>query len=455
MEINRSRRPQPRGKISFSLPEVEEFSLANGLNVLYVRKTNLPVMQFTIVADAGSRMDPFEKKGISNLLSALLDEGAGGLDSLQLSDAFESIGASLSVFSDPDSFFVSMLTLTENLETALDLLSKVVTRPHLDEADFEREKRKIKTRVLQLKDDASYLSTVVFEEIVFGRTNPYGLTDTGTIETIERIELQDVKTFYNTLFTASNSRLIIVGDTEKEIIREKLNNYFSGWHDYTPPVFEMTIPESSGSRIYIVDKPDAAQCEIRLGHISTGRNTPGFYARTVMNNILGGQFSSRININLREDKGYTYGASSSFSYNRVCGYFAAGAAVKTEETSNAVMEIIRELNGIREYVTEKELRFAKSSIIRKFPSLFETYSQIGRNLANRVIHNLPDTYFNDYIDNIKSVTLEDVYEAAKTNILPDRLTILAVGDKSKILPGLEGLGMGPVTELDSDGNIVK
>lgn len=450
MEINRSRKPQPRGKITFNLPKTEMMTLDNGLNIIFVLKKNLPVLQFTIVSDAGSRLDPYEKKGISNLLAALIDEGAGGLDSLELSDKIESLGSSLSVFSDPDSFFISMLTLSENIDPSLDLLSKMIIKPHLHLQDFQREKRKISSRIQQLKDDPGYVATVVFEKLVFGETNPYGLPDTGTAESLQRIELDDIKGFYETLLTANNSTMIVVGNYGKDELLKKLNSYLNIWHKYNPPVFEMTTSQPEKTRIYLIHKEDAAQSELRIGHLSKGRNSEDFYAKTVMNNILGGQFSSRININLRENKGYTYGAHSSFSYNRICGYFGVGTAVKNENTSAAVAEIINELNGIREYITEKELRFAKSSIIRKYPSLFETYGQIGRSLANKIIHSLPDDYFNNYIENIKKVSIQDTYEAAKNNIFPDKLTILAVGDRNLLIPQLTSLQLGEVIELDTE-----
>ncbi|MDP4172867.1 MAG: pitrilysin family protein [Bacteroidota bacterium] len=453
MEVNRTQKPQPRGKISFTLPKIEKMNLENGLEILFVQKKNLPIIQFTFVSDAGSRLDPNEKKGISNLLAALIDEGAGGLDSLRLNDEIESLGSSISIFSDPDNFFISMLTLTENIDRSLDLLSKIIIRPNLDETDFLREKRKILTRIQQLKDDPSYIASIIFEKLVYGENNPYGLPDTGTTTTVGRINLNDVKLFYETLLTSDNTTLIVVGNYEREPLLEKLNQYLKDWHRYTPPVFDMPATIQKGSTIYFINKENASQTELRIGHVSSGRNAEDFFAKSVMNNILGGQFSSRININLREDKGYTYGANSSFSYNRTGGYFGVGTAVKSENTGSSVVEIIKELKGIQDYITTKELRFAKSSIIRKYPSLFETYGQIGRSLANKVIHSLSDDYYNRYIDNIKAVTLDDVYAAARNNIFPEKLIILAVGERDLLLGQLESLAIGKVIELNIDGHL--
>lgn len=448
----RTQKPQPRGKITFTLPEIQKFTLDNGLNVLFVQKDRLPIIQLTLVTDAGSRLDPNEKKGLSNITSSLLDEGAGGLDSLQLNDAIESLGSVLSIFSDPDSMFITMLTITENFEQTLNLLSKVVLKPHLDEVDFQREKRKILTRIIQAKDDASYVASSVFEKLIYGIDSPYGLPEIGTMETVGRIELNDIRFFYETLLTPGNSTLIAVGDISRSALENKLNAAFTGWHTYDPPVISIDNPIRQKTRVFFIHKEDAAQSEIRIGHSSQGRNTPDFFPRMIMNMILGGQFSSRINLNLREDKGFTYGASSAFNFNKCNGYFLVSAPVKSENTAESIWEIIKEMKGILVYITDKELRFAKSALVRKYPSLFETYGQIGRSLANKVINSLPDDYFNTYINNIKQVTLEEVYEAARTNIFPEELIILVVGNRELVLPQLESLGCGSITELDIEGN---
>lgn len=454
MSFNRSIPPESTGEIHFKLPKIEKFSLHNGLEVIAVKKKKLPIIYFTMISNAGSKFDPNEKKGLSHLLMSLLDEGAGNMDAMQIADKIESLGSVLSISSDQDSFFTSLLTLCENLDESLDIFSKIITSPHLQENDFHREKKKLLARIIQSKDNPAYIAASVFENLVFGSENPYGLPEIGFGRTVEKISNNDIKLFYNSLITPENSKLIMVGNFEIDEMLVKLNEKFSGWHSYKPHIFEPPSVSVSDKQFYIIDKPDSAQSEIVLGHVSKGRNTPDFFARSLMNAILGGQFSSRINLNLREDKGYTYGASSSFSYNQHYGYFSAGCAVNLENTGNAVTEIIKEIKGIREQIFEKELRFAKSSFIRKYPAMFETYGQIARNLTNMVIYSLPEDYFNTYINHIKKVELKEVEKAAIENIFPDNLVVLAVGDKKIILPQLKQICEGNIIELDTEGNIL-
>ncbi|MCU7500439.1 MAG: insulinase family protein [Ignavibacteria bacterium] len=453
-ELNRTKKPQPKGRISFTLPEIEKFTLDNGLEVLFVKKERLPIIQLSLIIDAGSRFDPNEKKGLSILVSSLLDEGAGGLGSLELSNAIESLGSVLSVSSDPDAMFISLLSLSETFDKSLDLYSKVITKPHLAEEDMQREKRKQINRIIQAKDDAGYIASVLFEKLVYTVHSPYGLPEMGLTETVEKISSNDIRLFYETLITPQNSTLIVVGSIDKEILRHKLNIALLGWHTHMKPIISVHNPPREKTRLYFVQKEGAAQSEIRIGHLTEGRNKPDFFARALMNSILGGQFSSRINLNLREDKGYTYGAHSGFNYNKVNGYFYVSAPVKTENTKESIIEILKELKGIQVYISEKELKFAKSSQVRKFPALFETYGQIGRSLANMIIYCLPDDYFNTFLDNIKKVTLEEAYEAAHNYIIPDELVIMVVGDREAVKPQLEALNLGSITELDRDGNVI-
>jgi zinc protease len=453
MSFNRTIPPEPNGEINFKLPKIDKFTLENGLEVISVKKKKLPILHLTLISNAGSKFDPNEKKGLSYLLTSLLDEGAGNLDAMQIADKIESLGSVLSLFSDQDSIFFSLLTLSENQEASLDIFSGIITSPHLTENDFLREKKKMLAKIIQSRDNPAYLAASIFENLVFGSENPYGLPEIGFERTVEKIENEDIRLFYNTLITPENSKLIVVGNFEKDEITDLLNEKFKNWHSYKPFIFEPPVVTAVPTQFYLVDKKDSPQSEVVLGHISKGRHTPDFFAKALMNAVLGGQFSSRINLNLREDKGYTYGATSSFSYNPHYGYFSAGCAVDSANTGNAITELIKELNGIREQIHDKELRFAKSSFTRKYPSLFETYGQIAKNLTNMVIYDLPDDYYDTYINKIKKVELEEVEAAARNNIFPDKLFVLAVGDKKTVLPQLKGISEGNIIELDYDANI--
>lgn len=453
--LNRAVMPVPRGEIDFNLPLISKFTMDNGMRVIFVKKNKLPIVQMTLVTEAGSKFDPEKKKGLTQLLAAVMDEGAGQYDSLRLSEELEFLGSSLSVSSDADCMFLSLMTLKENLEKSFSIMASVIKEPHLKDEDFQREKNKLLTRIIQLKDDPSYTATIAFNRIVYGEHNPYSLPDTGTAETVAAIGIEDLRLYYASQFSPLNSTMVVVGDTDEGELHDLFGKYLQGWHQGKPLeiVIEERVPAER--RIYIINKDDAVQSELRIGHPSSGRHAADYFPRMAMNMILGGQFSSRINLNLRENKGFTYGAHSAYYYDKQGAYFCVSAAVKSENSGDSVTEILKELDAIRDNIFEKELRFAKSSLIRKFPAQFETYGQIAGNLAALVIHDMDESYFNGYVSNVKKITMEATLEAARRNILPDRLVMLIVGDMKVLLPQMEALQITGITELDNEGNVLR
>jgi len=450
--IDKSVKPVPSEEISFSLPEIEKFKLSNNLEVYFIQKTKLPILQFNLLINAGSYLDPAGKKGLSNLLSMAIDEGAGKFNSLELSDEFDLLGSNFSVSSSEDNIYISLQTLKDNLDKSLDLFSMVIKSPHLNESDFKREQRKIITHILQQQDEPDEIADLVFDHIIFGAANPYCSPVVGYDEDVKQISVDDVKTFYSGFILPNNSKLIVVGDISKEELIEKLELYFKDWASKEKTA-DISFPKTgSDKKIFLFDKKGSVQSEIRIGHSAPNRNEIDFFPKTILNNILGGQFTSRINLNLREKKGYTYGAHSRFNYLRESAYFLATTSVGAENTGNAVREIMNELEGIKAGIKNEELDFAKSSLIRKFPSNFETYKQIASNLISMVIHSLPGDYFNTYLDNIKSVSKEQVNNAAENYIKPDKAVTVIVGDKDKILDQLKDLNGAGIIEVDNKGN---
>ena len=451
--IKRSIKPSPSNEINFSLPEIEKFKLDNELEVFFINKSKLPIIQMNLIINAGSVFDENEKKGLSNLFSMTVDEGAGKYNSLELSDEFETLGSHFNVSSSEDHVYFSLQTLTENFERSLELLSLVITSPHLDEKDFLREQRKIITRLLQQQDEPDEIADLVFEYCVFGKTNPYAFPITGYESSVQNISISDIRNFYSKYILPNNSSLIVVGNIGKEELQENLNKYFHKWKSKNISQ-ELIFPLMPNKKnIFLVDKKNSVQSEIRVGHISTKRKDNDYFPKLILNTILGGQFTSRINLNLREKKGYTYGAHSRFNYLKECGNFYITTSVASENTANAVKEIFNELDGIRKGVTPEELEFAKLSLIRKFPSNFETYKQIASNLIGSVIHSLPEDYFNTYIKNIKEVTIEEVNSAAEKYILPDDSIIVIVGSKDILEKQLFEINGVKVTEVDFKGEI--
>lgn len=450
-KTDRKFKPNPAEEIAFNPPIPQTFKLNNGMNVLFVQKSKLPIIRCSLMINAGSKFDPADKKGLSNLTGMLIDEGAGGLDALQLSEEIDMLGSGISIKVDVDSVFVSFQSLKSNFPKTLELFSKIIIQPHFDDKSFLREQRKILTRVLQTKDKPDEIADIIMDFSVFGKENPYAYNTIGYEESLMNLTNDDVKNYYSKFFIPDASDLFVAGDTDSEELKDLLNASISNWKSGESNQINFTDATREKTKIILYHKENAAQCELRASHITSKRHEGNYFAKFLMNLILGGQFSSRINLNLREDKGFTYGATSSINYFQQAGYFYLQTSISNENTGTTIKEIVSELNKIRDGVTEQELEFVKSYIIKKFPLNFETNSQIISNLATKVIHSLPDDYLLNYIDNIKNVSLNDIRDAALTTIFPGEIYFVVVGDKNKILPQLKDFS---VTEVDHEGRIL-
>lgn len=448
MKIDRSQKPAESGEITFHLPQKEIFVLSNGLKVIYVKKDKLPIVQMSFAINAGSRYDEKGKRGEKNLLASLIDEGAGEFDALQLNNAFEFLGTQFGISINTDTLFLSALSLSENFDRSCNLIGKILSEPHLNEKDFLREQKKIITRIIQRKDEPDEIADTTFSKIVFGENNPYAYPVIGLERDLHSITSDGVREVYSKFIRPNNSVLVVVGNIERNYLLSTLNTSLEKWKNGTTPSFISSVEYDAKPKIYLVHKKEAAQCEIRVGHISLSRLSPDYFPAMLMNMILGGQFSSRINLNLREDKGFTYGATSNFYYNLVNSYFGVSVSVGTENTSAALIEIYKEIDSIRKNILQEELTFAQSSLIKKFPSQFETYNQVAANLLTQELYSLPDNYFDAYLENVSSVKLDEVLNASKNRIHPDKLVIVIVGDKEKILPQLNSIENYEVVETE-------
>ena len=448
MKLDRSKKPSASVELSFILPEVENFKLNNALEVIFVKRSHLPILRLNLVVNGGSKADPIHKKGLANLFTMMIDEGADEYNGLELMDEFDILGSNFDLSCNNDGVYIGLRTLSENADRSIELFAKVVTKPHFDDISFAREKRKILTRMIQLKDDSEEIASSVFEYIVLGKEDPYSFPIIGYEDDINNILIEDIKGFYNSYFVPNNSALIVVGNISKEELAEKLNYYLQGWKPKVLDIDSYKSKVKGSPGIFLIHKEDSVQSEIRIGHISEKRERHDYFSRTLLNTILGGQFSSRINLNLREDKGYTYGAFSRFNYFKECAFFYTSTSVGIENTGNAVKEILKELNLIREGVTENELEFAQSSTIGKYPANFETNRQIAHNLTTKYLYDLPNDYFNTYPDRIRDVSIEEVNKSAIDHIHTYKLVILVVGDKGKLIPQLREITSDKITELD-------
>lgn len=444
MKFDRSKKPEASEEKLFRAPSIREFSLDNSLRVIFVEKKELPIIRINLVINSGSIFDPIHKKGTSNLLTMCLDEGAGKYNSLELSEQLDLLGARFSLYSDNDNIHLTLQVLKENFRKCVDILSLILIEPHLNKKDFEREKRRILTRIKQLSDDPEYLANTSFEATLLGKGNSYSYPSLGLVNDITNITNNDINNYYKKSILSNNAFIVVVGDISEKDLQDIFRSAFSDWKQGKINLeFENELRKDE-KKLYIVNKNDSVQSEIRTGHHTTCRKSSDYFSKHLMNTILGGQFTSRLNHNLREKKGYTYGVGSTFNYNMKSAYFAVSTSVGIENTANALNEIFNELNRIKLGVTEEELEFAKSSIIRKFPTNFETYRQVASNIIGKIIFDLPEDYLETYLENIKSVSIEDVNRTASTHIHPDLTTTVLVGDKSKLLKQLSGNNFGEI-----------
>ncbi len=437
--LDRSKRPESSEEIKFQPPEINEFFLPNGLRVLFVEKHDLPIVQFNLLLDAGSRFDPAGKSGLAYLVASLIDEGAGKFDALQLSEEFEKLGSIFFTSATSDSAYLSLLSLKENFDDSVKLFASVLKEPHLHEEDFERERKKQLSRILQMQTIPSYLAETIFEKKLFQGT-PKATPVLGEIETLGNISHEDVLEFHRKFFRNENSVLVVVADLEAEELKRVLEENFESWEN--PSRIEATTIKFNPPRkkIFLVNKPEAVQSEILMGHLTDKKNSPDYFAKLVFNSIFGGQFSSRLNSNLRESKGYTYGINSSFLYNKDGGYFNISTSVETKNTIPAIEEILKELQKVNEEgVTEAETKYAKSFLTKRFPSQLETYGQVAMNLSMISQFSLPIDYLHTYVQNINQVTVEEVNKIAREKIVPSDLILTVVGDEKELRRKLENL----------------
>jgi zinc protease len=439
--------PAPR----LNLPEIQKRTLSNGLAVWLVESHEVPLAQVNLLVNAGAGDDPAGKFGVASLTSAMLDEGAGTRDALQLADAVDFLGASLTTTASFDASAVRLNVPVSRLKDALPLMADIVLRPTFPEKELERLRQERLTALLQAKDDPAAVAPLAFARTVFGATHRYGTGITGTETTLKGFTVQDLKSFHASMYQPGKSVLIVVGDVTADAIVPQLEMQFGSWKG--TGATRTPVPQAAQvaqGQITIVDMPGAAQSQIRIGWVGVPRSTPDYFTIEVLNTILGGSFTSRLNQNLREEHQYSYGASSRFDMRLSAGAFQAGAGVQTDKTAEALKEFFNELNGILKPVPEDELAKAKNYVALSFPGEFETSGDLSAKIEEMVVYNLSDRYFGAYVDNLQKVTSAAVQKAAATYIQPKRFAVLVVGDRKVIEPGIRALNLGPVRVMSVD-----
>lgn len=450
--VDRSRAPLLGPPPKISLPPIITRELSNGLKLMIVEQHELPLVDFALVVGSGGTVDPEGKPGVANLTAAMLSEGTAGRTSLEIADQVAYLGIGLGASSNWDASTITLHTPRFQLDSALALFSDVALRPSFPTNEFERIRKDRLTDLIQLKDRPTAIANQAYAAILYGSSHPYGHMLIGNEGSIRSLAIGDLLGFYKTHFFPNNSTLIIVGDVNSAQIERKIAGLFSNWERGTTPLYRLIdAPKAGGTTVYLIDKPDAAQSSFRIGSIGVPRSTKDYFALDVMNTILGGSFTSKLNQNLRETHGYTYGARSSFDMRKAAGPFTASAEIVAAKTDSGLVEFLKELNAIRDTVPAAELRKTKRYLQLGQPADFETTQQIARALVPVALYNLPLDYYNNYVQNIEAVTQADVQRAAREYINPGALAIVIVGDRKSIESGLKAVNAGPISIRDFSG----
>ena len=449
---DRSHPPKTGPAPTLHLPAIQKQRLSNGLAVWVVEMHEVPVAQVNLVVSSGSTDDPPGKFGVASMATAMLEEGAGARSALEIADAIDYLGADLGASSGVDSSVVRLHVPVARLADALPIMADIALRPTFPNDELDRQRTKRLTNLLQGRDDAPTISTVAFSRILYGKAHRYGTALIGTAETIKTFTADDLRTFYASAFRPDRATLIAVGDITADQVMPLFEKHFGAWKAAGAPASEK-LPQTdrpTARQVYIVDKPGAPQSQIRIGWVGVPRSTPDYFPIQVMNTILGGSFSSRLNLNLREQHGYSYGASSNFDMRAAAGPFAAAAGVQTDKTSESLKEFFNELGAMLKPVPAEELSRAKNYVALRYPSGFETGGDISRQLENALIFHLPDDYFGTYVRRIQAVTAADVQRVAQKYITPGRFAVVVVGDVKVIEPGIRALNLGPIKIMSVD-----
>ena len=447
-EPDRSKPPELGLPPTIHLPPVQRFALSNGLEVMMMEKHDVPLVQVNVLVRGGSTLDPPEESGLASMTAALLNEGAGSRNALELADAVDFLGASIQSGAGMHTTVVSLHTPLSKLDSALALLADVAIRPMFPAEELERERKARLTGLVQWRDEPVALALVLFNRVLYGTDHPYGVPTVGNEKTLRSMAVKDLQRFHHAYFRSGNATLIVVGDVTKDSILPKLEETFSRWEGKAPATLNLAVPERVEKRmVYLVDKPGTAQSVVRIGRIGVSRLTEDYFPILVLNTILGGSFTSRLNQNLREEHGYSYGAGSVFDMRPLPGPFLAGASVQTNVTDKALEEFMKELKRILQPVTDEELARGKNYLALGYPENFQSVAGIAAQLGELIVYHLPDEYFNEYVHHVLAVTKDEVARVAKKYIDPERMDIVVVGDRKQIEKPLRDLNLGPVKVL--------
>ena len=450
----RAEMPKSGPEKPLQLPIPQTFKLANGLTVLYLERPGLPIVAANLVIRTGSDANPVEKPGLANFTVGMLTGGTATRSARQIADEAAYLGATLTTSSTMDASLVTVRSLKTKFASALNLLADVALHPAFPQEEIDRERSSRLASLVQQRESAPAVADRVMAAVLYGPRHPYGFTELGTEPSVKTIGRADMQAFWKQSFVPNNAALVVAGAITRAELKALAEKTFGGWQPGTPSRRPLGEPATTAARLVLVDRPGAPQTQLRVATIGVPRSVPEFPAVETMNTTLGGMFSSRININLREVHGYTYGANSRFVFRRGAGPFLVASGIRTDVTAPAVTEILKEIGRIAAApVTGDELALAKGRLMLSLPSEFETSDRAAAGISNIYIYDLGLDYYARSPGRVASVDGAAVQSVAQKYLAPAKMVVVAVGDRAKIEPELRKLNLGPIEILDAEGNV--
>jgi len=463
--VDRSRLPEPGPSKTFAFPAIRKSTLDSGLGVWSVYHPQVPVVSLMLLVRCGAAADPPGKDGLAAITADMLDEGSGDRSAIDIHEALANLGAQFDTDIGSDAIVVSTTALSRFTDRVLGLMADVVVRPALRDGDFARVRQLRLHRLMQLRDIPSAVADRAFLKLLYG-THPYGHAPIGSEAALREMTADDVRAFHASAIRPSVSTLIAVGDCAHDDVVRFAKAAFGDWDvngarrlqpsgedtDSLALHSEDAVSASLPTRLAVIARPRAPQSELRIGHVAVPRSTPDYHALLVANAILGGQFVSRVNLKLREEKGFTYGARTAFEFRRMPGPFVLQVGVQTAATAEAIQESLRELSDIRgdRPATSAELALGMAALTRGYARNFETADQIARGVMQLALYDLPDDYFAAFVPAVERVTVDDISRVMQHHLDPARLTTLVVGDIDAIGQDLGRLNLGAPVTLPAD-----
>jgi predicted Zn-dependent peptidase len=453
--LDRTRIPPPGKTPVLHVPTWTKTTLANGAELIVSEKHDLPLVSFSLTMLGGSyQFEPADRRGLVSITASMMSEGTKSRDGEALSNALQLLGANVGVGISTESGSMSFVSTAGKFGATLDILADMLLNSTFPADALERLRAQRLVALTQAKAQPGSIAGRVFPKVVYGTAHPYG--QNVTEESYKAIARDDVVAFHKAYFQPGRALIVVTGDVNAAAVKATIEKALAAWPaGGSKPTFSYPpLSARPPATIYIVDKPGAAQSTLAIGNAGPPRNTPDYYAIQVMNTMLGGMFQSRLNANIREEKGYSYGVNSGFSYGWGPGPFRAGGDVQSAKTDASLIEFVKEFRGIAgsRPVTDEELATTKDALVQRLPGMFASVTSVNGAIASLWTQGLPDSYYQRFGAAIAAVTKEDVTRVAKQYIDLDHLAIVIVGDRATIEGPLKAAGIGPIVILDIEGN---